>query len=75
MEDYQEVESSNIDAVKHDANEQALYVVFVSSAHYRYGNVPRSVYDALLNAESVGKYFYANIRNAYPATKVEEIEE
>jgi len=74
VEGYTEVESSNIAAVKYDASEKLLYVVFTSGAHYAYEGVPGGVYEGLLDAESVGRYFHAQIRNNFQAKKIEEDE-
>lgn len=47
--------SSNIDAVAHDG--EALCVRFKSGQAYRYPGEPASTVDAMLKAESAGKYF------------------
>jgi hypothetical protein len=69
------VSSSNISAVGYDAENMILYVDFLrkgndfSERQYRYFNVPYMVYDEMVNAPSVGSYFYHNIRpyvNDYP---------
>ncbi len=74
VENYQQVESSNISAVKYDPEDSTLYVVFTSGGHYSYAGVPQDVYDSLMEAESVGKFFHASIRNAFQAKKMEEEE-
>lgn len=66
---YQQVASSNIAAVAYDAEKQILGVQFHRSGIYHYEGVPADVHESLLNADSVGKYFIANIKNAYPYTK------
>ena len=49
-----------------------LEIEFKSSgAVYQYKDVPVSVYNAMLMAESVGKYFYANIKGKFEYVKVE----
>lgn len=48
----------------------ALYVRFRPGAVYRYDNVPERVAAELAQAASAGKYFAAEIRNAYKSTKV-----
>lgn len=39
---------------------------------YRYFNVPLSTCRAMMAAESVGKFFYANIKGKFDYAKVEE---
>jgi hypothetical protein len=75
MEGYEEIEgSSNIVGVKYDGEKKSLMVVFTSGGHYMYSEVPEEVYEGFMQAESRGKYFHKNIRNIYPALKVEEKE-
>lgn len=65
---FQSVTSSNIKAVAHDGED--LYIQFNYGGTYRYDSVPRSVFDALLVAESVGKFFHTDIKPNYPYTVV-----
>lgn len=58
------VSSSNIDSIGYE--DGTLYVRFNSGSLYSYSNVPESVYRALMNADSHGKYFAAHIKNVYP---------
>ena len=64
------VSSSNIDSVGYDTENSNLYVKFIGSGTYEYANVPEHVYNDLLNADSVGKYFHANIRSSYSYKKI-----
>jgi len=59
-----EVGSSNIASVGyHDGK---LFVEFKrSGAVYEYRGVPEDVYQALINAESVGKFFHRNVKSVY----------
>ena len=68
----QPVESSLIRAVAYDASAKSLYVEFVRSPGvvYQYHDVEADVYQALVNAPSVGKYFLRNIRGVYTFSKV-----
>ena len=59
------VESSMIYAVGYDKAKHVLEVVFNTGRTYQYGDVPPEVYEGLLNAESKGRYFLANIRDVY----------
>ena len=60
------VESSMIHAVGYDAEAQELEVVFNSGKTYRYTDVPQTVYDGLLAAESKGQYMRACVIGVYP---------
>ena len=64
------VESSNIAAVGHaDGN---LHVRFKSGAEYIYPGAPYEVYEKMVAADSVGRFFNANIVGRYGAQKVEK---
>lgn len=54
------VESSNVAAVGHQDN--TLYVEFKHGGLYRYFNVPAETYQAMLAADSVGKFLNAEIK-------------
>lgn len=63
----QAVSSSNLASVGYDPNSETLEVEFVSTGKvYEYYNVPQFEYDRLMEASSIGQYFNAQIRNAYP---------
>lgn len=61
------VTSSNIKAVGYDPSTNVLEVEFSSGTIYQYADVPAQVYKDLMEAESVGRYFAANVRNVYAA--------
>lgn len=56
------VTSSNIRSVGHDTGSNTLEIEFNTGAVYQYPSVSRDTYDQMLAAESVGKFFHANIR-------------
>ena len=64
------VRSSNLDAVGYDAVKHVLYVAFKNGTQYGYQNVPEETYQAFMNAESLGKFFHASIRNGFPFAKI-----
>ena len=64
------VHSSNIAEVGYDPNTMTLEVAFHNGTIYQYFDVPASVYDELLHAESIGKFLNAQIKNSYRYTKV-----
>jgi hypothetical protein len=64
------VTSTDICAVGYDPDSQTLEVEFKTGSVYNYSGVPTSEYDGLINADSKGKYFHANIRNHYSYVKL-----
>jgi hypothetical protein len=67
----QAVDSSNLASVGYDPQTQTLEVEFRHGGIYQYYNVPKSVYDGLMDASSHGQYFDRNIKKAgYRYTKV-----
>lgn len=54
------VDSSNVAAVGHKDN--TLYVEFKHGGLYRYFNVPAETYQAMLAADSVGKFLNAEVK-------------
>lgn len=59
------VESSMIHAIGYDKEKRVLEIVFNSGRTYQYADVPPEVYESLLNADSKGQYFRANILDLY----------
>ncbi len=68
----EKVESSNLSQVGYDKEERVLVIEFNSGGLYAYYDVPETVVTELLDAESLGSYFYANIRNQYKNEKLSE---
>lgn len=62
--------SSNLQLVRYNESTSTLSVVFRNGGEYEYENVPEKVYEELTHADSAGKYFIANVRNAFPCKKV-----
>jgi hypothetical protein len=58
------VESSNLASVGYDPSSMTLEIEFKKSGVYQYFEVPESVYEELMNANSHGEYFDANIKKA-----------
>lgn len=65
------VESSELASVGYDEASHVLEVEFVAGGTYRYGGVPLEVYDALMAADSLGRYFNAHIRGHYLYAKTD----
>lgn len=58
------VTSSNIASIGYDAEQMILEVEFNYGAVYQYFDVPESVYEGLMAADSHGKYFDAYVKKA-----------
>jgi KTSC domain len=64
------VDSSMIYAFGYDEQQQVLEVVFKRTGVYRYLNVPKEVYQQLLQADSKGSYMRDLIIDMYPTERV-----
>jgi hypothetical protein len=64
----QEVESTVIGTVGYS---RVLEIQFESGRIYQYYDVPQEIFDGMLNAESKGKYFNANIRGKFRYQEIE----
>ena len=63
------VTSSNLISIGYDPASETLEVEFKGGV-YQYYNVPQFIYDQLMQATSLGIFFNANIKNAYPCSRV-----
>lgn len=61
--------SSMISEYEYDEAEKLLKLKFIKGGWYGYLDVPKEVVEALLSADSIGKYFLANIKNKYETEK------
>ena len=59
------VASSVIAEVRYDDERELLEVLFHNGRVYRYLDVPPEEFDALITADSVGRYFNQEIRTRY----------
>jgi hypothetical protein len=64
------VNSSNVASVKYYPDTHTLEVEFRNGNLYQYFDVPQSVYDALMNAESKGKFLNFEIKGVYRYARV-----
>ena len=64
------VDSSMIYAFGYDEQQQVLEVVFKRTGVYRYRDVPKEVYQQLLEADSKGSYMRDQIIDMYPTERV-----
>jgi hypothetical protein len=59
------VSSTNLYSVGYDPASQTLEIEFRGGEVYRYFRVPVAVYNALMSANSKGRYFARVIRDTY----------
>ena len=64
------VDSEMLQYVGYDAKQKILEVVFNSGERYQYFNVPASVYDELMSADSIGQYMHRHIIGHYDYQRV-----
>lgn len=64
------VASSNISSIGYDEPSQTLEVEFLNGAIYQYYNVPKNIYDQLMQQGSKGRFLNTYIKNAYPFSRV-----
>ena len=71
MPEMQYVDSSNIEAIGYEPNNQELHVRFLKSGEtYVYYNVEGWVFQELLQADSKGIYLNSCIKNRYQYAKL-----
>lgn len=58
------VNSSILTSVGYNANKRILEIEFRSGGIYKYHNIPESVYQGLMKADSFYQYFERNIKMA-----------
>lgn len=68
--DREAVTSSSIAAIGYEAGTETLEVEFTNGSVYQYYNVPQVTYDQFMASGSIGQFFHANIRNAFPNSRV-----
>jgi hypothetical protein len=71
------VQSSQIHAIGHDPASNTLAIQFKSGKApvYHYANVGAELFEQFRGAESVGSFFYKNIKphaDKYPYTRIED---
>lgn len=64
------VTSSNIQTIGYDTQANTLRIIFSNGSIYDYSNIPSDIYNALINAQSIGKYFHQMIKNNYSYIKI-----
>ena len=64
------VTSTSLSEVGYDQSSQTLEITFREGHVYQYFNVPQPIYEGLMQAVSVGKFFNAEIRGRYPEARL-----
>ena len=65
------VNSSHVESVGYDDENQIAHVRFLNGTLYIYKGVPKYEFEGLLNAPSVGSYLHRNFKNVYPYERIE----
>lgn len=65
-----DVDSSMLTSVGYDEKKNILEVEFNHGGIYEYYDVEKEIYDDLMNADSLGRYFINNIKDDYDYGKV-----
>lgn len=68
------VDSSTVRAIKYDGKTKTLRITYVTNKMYDYANVPRHVFDMMLEVDSIGKFVNEYIKGHYPYKLVNENE-
>lgn len=68
--DRESVSSSNIASIGYDESSETLEIEFLNGGVYQYFDVPKDVFDGLMEEDSHGKYLAANIKGVYRYSKV-----
>ncbi len=63
------VDSSNINSVGYDTKTRKLRIKFNNKTVHDYIDVAPELFNDLMDADSIGKFFHANIRNKFKGEK------
>ena len=66
----EKVESSNIESIGYDSANETLEIAFLNGSIYQYFDVPQSIYEEIMSADSHGKYLAYQIKGKYRYSKV-----
>ena len=64
------VTSSNIASVGYDIDTMTLEIEFNSGGVYQYHGVDFNIYENMMDADSVGRYFHQHVRDQFVTDKV-----
>lgn len=57
-------------AVGYDEENEIMEVVFRKGSIWAYRNVPKSVYEGLLDSRSIGSYMRSSVLDCFEASKI-----
>lgn len=63
--EYTPLVSTNLESAAYNPENKIMRVIFNTGGIYQYYDVPLGVYNGLVNAPSVGRYFFENVRDVY----------
>lgn len=66
------VKSSHLRSVKHNPKTETMEIRFHDGSKYAYEETTKKEFNALLDADSKGEYFWENIREDKPTTKLQD---
>lgn len=64
------VQSSNIASIGYDENSATLEIEFLNGGVYQYFDVPKNIFNEIMEAGSHGQYLAQNIKGHYRFSKV-----
>ncbi len=64
------VQSSNVISIGYQETAQTLEVEFKGGSVYQYYNVPKTIYDQLMQAPSKGQFLAHQIKDRFPFARV-----
>jgi len=64
------VSSTNLSRIRYDDSKNILEIEFQGGRVYQFFDVPKQVFEGLLNAESKGKFFHEQIKGHYRYARV-----
>jgi len=64
------VTSSNIASIGYDESTSTLEIEFLNNSIYQYFDVPKHIYQGLMQADSHGQFLAQNIKGVYRYSKV-----
>lgn len=65
-----DLDSSIIEHIQYSYSQRTLLIRFKRTGDYQYRHVPSEIFEGFVHADSVGKYFHANIKDLYNFRKV-----
>jgi len=64
------VESSSISEIGFDEASNTLEIMFRDGKLYQYFDVPAHLYEQMISASSIGKFFHENVRGEFRFARV-----